>query len=133
MFSTELEITAALTGNAYEHVHHADVVRLLEQGRLALLTSMNRTLEAMFAEGLLLVVASIDVHFRRELVRGEVTATISDPQIDGKRLWLSQEIVNEKGKVCVRAKVELAFMSLQTRRAIAVPDDFIEALNRKLE
>ena len=110
----------------YNHVHHARALHFLEECRVAFLDKIGCPLESYLAEQLFLVITRIDAQYKREIRLGPITVTCENPRIDGKRVALTQRIVNERGKECIVALVEFAFLSGQTGRSIVPPDRFIE-------
>ncbi len=150
IFSCSAQIGMDLTNNAYQHVHHADALRVLEIGRTRWLEHMGYSLEKFLTEGLLLMVTKVEVSYLRELRVGDVTLGIDefgfgrrDWPVErasrGKEFWLSQWVelpasspadggCAERGKIAIEAFITQVFVSQATLRGVAPPADFVEAL-----
>lgn len=127
MFQIEYEVGQSDIVERYEHVHHAHCLRLLELARLRYLEAIGFPNEALMDRGLFLVIASISIQYKREILRGSVTLTCEEPRLDGKLIVLKQRVINAKGKDAVLAEVASVFMSSETKRGIHPPADFAAA------
>jgi len=123
-FTYPREVGAGEIEPVYNHVHHAQTLRFLEEARLSYLEAIGYPNEAFVSRGLFIVIAQLAVVYRREIFAGPILVTVEDPRIEGKALLLEQRIVNAKGKECVRASIDLRFMSGVTKRSIVPPEDF---------
>lgn len=123
-FSVKYQICAKDVSSEYQHVHHADILKILEHARLRLLEELGCPNESLIARGFLSVITRVLIHYKRELVPGAVTVTCENGRITGKRLLLEQRVVNQRNKDAVSAELELQFMSARTRRSVPVPDEF---------
>ena len=123
-------ITPDQIESGYGHLHHADSLRYLERGRLDLLREIGFPNDELVQKGLLLVIVSIDVAYKRELFSGEISVRNHSCRVDGRDIVVSQDILNHRGKVAVSAIVRSCFMSAVTRRAIDVPEPFFLAFSR---
>ena len=132
MFKLQYPILSAIVDNPYKHVHHADVVRILEAGREAFLAYIGFPLEALLQQQLLLVVTRVDVRYLREVLSGTVTVTCEDPELSKKEVIVKQRIINQKGKTAVEASIHSAFVSAALKRAVPPPDAFLDASCRCL-
>ncbi len=128
MFKKKYQIPSELIQNDYEHVHHADTVRLLETSRIDLFKAMGKTLEDYFANGILIVVYDLQITYKRELFEGEIEVICSNGIVQGKSIFIDQEIKNQKGKTAVQAKIELKMVSTDTKRSIEPSQSFLELL-----
>ena len=108
----------------YNHVHHADILKFLEEARLAYLESLGFPHDQFLSQGLFLVIAGIDVRYKREVKGGDYIATCEDGEIIKKSLWLTQRVVNAKGKDAVVARIESVFFSAEEKRSIYPPNQF---------
>lgn len=126
MYSLEIEISDSDLEQPYNHVHHAQGLRYLEQGRLAYLESRGLDYDAYLASGLFLVVTGINVRYKRELLPGKFTVTCENPKIEGKVVSLAQRILNERGKVCIQGELEFQFLSAAARRSVEPPEEFLK-------
>jgi YbgC/YbaW family acyl-CoA thioester hydrolase len=118
------EVTAAEIEPVYQHVHHAQSLRFLEEARCRYLEAIGCPLNEFVANGLFIVIAQVAVVYKREIFGGPILVTVESPRIEGKSLLVEQRIVNAKGKECVQASIELRFLSSATKRSIVPPADF---------
>ncbi len=128
IFHHPLEIDIGLVDRVYKHVHHADILKLLETARLEMLKAIGKPSEYYLNQGLFLVIAKIEVEYLREVKGGRLAVICEDIEIKGKSILIGQKLLNERGKIAVRAKVESVFLSGSLQRAIVPPGDFLEAL-----
>lgn len=112
----------------YNHVHHAHSLRFLERGRVEYLRSRGIEYDSYLSRGLFLVITSIEIQYKRELLPGLITVTCATPIIDGKEITIPQTILNHKGKLAIEAEVRLTFMSQESRRSIEPESDFLRAV-----
>lgn len=126
-FSIPVTISDDLIIPPYEHVHHAQALRFLEEARVEFLRRLGFPLEVFFNQGLFLVVTAIDVQYKREIGRGEYRATCENPQVEGKCATVDQRILNAKGKNAVEAVVAFMCLSGSSRRAVPFPDELLRA------
>lgn len=126
IFQTERTIASPDIEPRYKHVHHAKALHFLEECRVAYLDKIGCPLESYLSQQLFLVITRIDAQYKREIRSGPITITCENPAIEGKRVSLTQRILNDKGKECMVAKVEFAFLSGATGRSIIPPHDFMQ-------
>ena len=128
MFGIETEIGAELLEAPYNHVHHARALYCLERARVAFLEHIGCPLQSLLDQQLFLVVTSLSVTYKRELVAGKYQVTCSNPTGGRKTLSLEQKILNAKSKPAVEAVVELMCLCGSTRRAVPLPERLTRAL-----
>ncbi len=124
MFAIETEIEDDLIDDLYNHVHHGRCFYLLERGRLALMEVIGQPNDMWLKRGIALVITNVNVQYKRELKRGPITITCDTGRVEGKRIVVEQRILNSRGKIAVQGSIESAFMSIQDRRGIDVPEEF---------
>lgn len=125
MYEFSYEIGSDSIQSEYQHLHHADALRLLERGRLDLLERMGFPNGELIRQGLFLVITSINVQYLRELVAGAVTVQCHSLRTEGRDLIIEQRVLNSRGKRAVEATVTSCFMSGETRRAVLPPAAFL--------
>jgi len=125
-FAIPITIDDSVIVSRYDHVHHATILTLLEEARVELLRAIGTPNDAMLDEGLALVIARIDIKYLREVRRGEIQATCLNGRIEGRFITVHQRILNDRGKTAVEAKVDSIFMSTESRRALDIPEGFME-------
>lgn len=130
MFEIDYDVGDSDLVERYDHVHHAHCLRLLELARLRYLEAIGFPNDALMDKGLFLVITSITIDYKREILRGPHRITCEEPLLDGKAVILRQRVINGRGKDAVTATVSSMFMSAETRRAIQTPDDFAAAFLR---
>lgn len=113
----------------YNHIHHANIIRLLEQGRLTLLDNMGCSMAWFLEQQLHLVIASLEVHYYRELKGGKITVTCSKPVIKSRCIFINQSILLDSGKEAVEATVNSMVFSPKLNRAVTPPQEFINKIN----
>lgn len=105
----------------YSHVHHARALHFLEAARLQFLRDIGCSNDFLISKGIFSVLASLTIKYKRELLRGAIQVTCENFRLQGKSLYVTQKIFNERGKEAIWAELELKFMDGSSRRAIAVP------------
>jgi len=135
IFSLFTKVPPDLIEPAYQHVHHADTLRLLERARLAYMAHIGFPNEHFVAQGLFVVLSKVDVSFLREVFAGETEITVQQGSCleDGRTLVLNQTIYrvdSGRRKAAVEARIHSIFMSGATKRAISPPEDFLRAVVR---
>ncbi len=130
MFRYNVTISEAELEPGYNHVNHAYSLNFLERARLEYLISIGCPNESFIAEGIFLVIASLQVQYKREVFSGNYEATVSEVRIDGKALLMNQCLYNERGKECIEAVFDTRFVDGKTKRSIPVPQRFIDAFSR---
>jgi acyl-CoA thioesterase FadM len=144
LFRAEIEVDPSLTANAYQHVHHADALRLLEHARHRYLESKGLSLAHFLDRGLLLMVSRVDLRYRREVRQGSVVVTVECPAVDMRdgttkgatpprqflleqRILVRDSAVGTPGfgseRVAVQASIWQVFVSAELMRSIAPPED----------
>ena len=114
----------------YNHVHHADTLRLLECARLSFMTEIGSPSEELISKGIFPVITRIDVVYKREIVSGPIIVTCEKLFVDGKAFRMQQRVINHRGKTAVEAMVESMFMSGESKRAVAVPKGIVDAIGK---
>ena len=112
----------------YNHVHHAQILRYLEEARNAWTGSIGFSMESWFARKLFPVVRGIEIEYLREIRVGEYQVYCQTPIASRRNLLMTQEIVNSLGKTMVQASVDLMFFDSNLQRAVPLPADFLAAI-----
>lgn len=108
----------------YQHVHHARALEFLERARLELLERINQPSAALISADLYPVVYKLEVVYMREVLGGEISVSCEQGRIEGKSFFVTQRLLNSKGKVCLLADVECKLMQGSSKRAVIPPADF---------
>ncbi len=129
MFNYEKEVPKNLLVAEYDHVHHAQIVYLLEEGRLRLLESVGYPQDELIKKGIFIVITGLSVRFLREVRGTRISITCENIEIDGRTIRMTQRLINlEKGKDLVLADIELMILDKTIGRAVVVPPYLAEAL-----
>ena len=127
MFSIDIEITKDLFELPYNHIHHGDMLRLLERCRAEYIKEVGFPLEWFLSQRLYLVISGITVEYKREVVEGVYTITAENARVNGRVASLHQRIINHKGKDATVADVDIMLLSRDKGRAIPLHGDFVDA------
>ena len=114
--------------DTYGHVNNARYLEFLEEARWDF-TEHTRGLDALPDRGLGLVVAAVNIEFRRPLLREE-TAVIRSrmASYEGRRAVMRQEVARASdGKTAAVADITFAIIEMASGRAIEL-DEGIRAL-----
>ncbi len=130
MIAISIEIDDDWITPVYDHVHHGRCFSLFEEARLELLRVIGFPNEQLLREGKVLVITKVAAEYKREVKRGSVQVTCDSVELRDRSLVIHQRILNRLGKVAVQASVESMFMSMETRRGMQPPDDFLAAFLR---
>ena len=109
--------------DTYGHVNNARYLEFLEEARWDY-TEHTRGLAALPDRGLGLVVAAVNIQYKRPLPREE-TAVIRSHMADmgTRRAIMKQEItMASSGKVAAEAEITFAIIEMATGRAVALDD-----------
>jgi YbgC/YbaW family acyl-CoA thioester hydrolase len=128
MYSKSYLITESELEPGYNHLNHASILTLLEKARLDYLISVGFPNEVLHQKGIFLVIAHIDVHYKREVFSGENIVTIDNVTTAGKQMLMTQRALNPKGKECVSAKYDFRVLSAELRKSIEIPADLAKAM-----
>ena len=126
-FQITREITQEALIPPYNHIHHADLIRQLEDARVELLDAIGQPLQSFLDRGLFWVIAAIQIEYLREVKEGESVVTCEAPTMTERRLIIPQRIYNHRKKLAVRAQVELALFSVEQQRGITIPSPIVAA------
>jgi acyl-CoA thioesterase FadM len=107
----------------YNHLHHADILKLLELTRLHFLVQIGQPLDGFLSLGLFWVIANLEVRYMREVQAGTISITCEKPKCTDKKLLMPQRIMNAKGKLAVDAEITLMLYCSNKKRAIGIPAD----------
>lgn len=129
MLSITVELDDTWVEPLYEHVHHGRCLSLFEMARCELLREIGFPNEQLLAEGKALVITKLNATYKREVKRGRVTVTCDRAEVLGRVLIIYQTLLNERGKLAVELVIESVFMDTETRRAMELPADFLQAFN----
>ena len=128
MYTKQYQITNAELESGYNHLNHASILSLLEKGRLDYLISVGFPNEQLHQQDIYLVIAHIDIHYKREIFAEAVTVSIDAVKSEGKKMQISQRVINQKGKVCVEAVYDFRVLCGSLKRSIVIPEFVAKAM-----
>lgn len=128
MFEVTLEISPSELEAGYNHVNHARTLLFLEKARLLYLEHIGYPNDRLLAEGRFLVIAQINIQYKREIFAGPYRMTVEDARIVDKALLMKQRVFNEKGKECVTADFDFRLIDGATKRSTYLPEMFVSLL-----
>lgn len=131
MFSKKIIVSEDELGRSYMHLHHADIMKLLERGRISFLESRGVPYQANVEQGILMPIADISVKFRREIKAGVVEVKCLTPKIKSRIIEIPQEIWIGEGEdveLAVEASVRCLWVCAKSRRAMVPSAEFMKAL-----
>lgn len=128
IYELNFEITDSDIEAPYNHVHHANSLKFLEKTRLALIASKGFHENTFFEKDLFLVIAEIDVKYKREIKKGSIRVTCDQIIFNNKKIIIKQSIFNEKGKLAIEAEVVSMILCGKTKRSVLPEEEFIKAL-----
>lgn len=114
--------------NSYQHLHHADALKILELARLELLNKINFSLESFLKRDLFLVISKIQIAYKREVRPGDLKVISKNISVEGKELIIPQFLYNEKQKLAIEAEIRSVVMCGKTKRGLHPDPKFIQAL-----
>ncbi len=118
MFECEVVAKEEIADNLYQHIHHADILRMFEQGRCAFLQTIGFSNESFIARGIFPVVASVNIRYLREVRPGTYVVTCEKGRCVGKSLFVHQRLFNKRRKIVADAEVECVLMDGASRRGV---------------
>ncbi|UTG76175.1 acyl-CoA thioesterase [Neisseria subflava] len=105
--------------DGYGHVNNARYLEFLEEARWTFFQEHDLLSEL---EGIMLVVARVDIRYRRPSLEGDVlTFTGRLKDIGTRHIILSQTATLPNGKAAIEAEVTLMPVSSESGRSISVP------------
>ncbi len=117
--------------DTFGHVNNATYLALLEEARWELLTEHGFGLHQIQARKMGPVVLECDIKFLRELtLRQTITIESQVLSYEKKVAVMKQDIVNEAGELCSRAKLMFGFFDLEARKLILPSEEWLEAIGR---
>ncbi len=129
MFEVQLQINEGMLDTEYQHLHHADALKLLEKGRLEFLNSIGLPQSELLASDCFLVLSRCDVQFLRELKAEEVRCTVEVSEImEGSGFILEQQLIKAPKRLAVAADIHLVAMSGKRRRRMELPKPLFDIL-----
>lgn len=115
------------------YVYYGNYAQFFEIGRTNMLRDYGMTYRQMEDSGIMLPVRSMEVRYHSPAFYDDLlTVTTSIKEMPTKRLAFEHEIHNEAGKLVVTGKVELVFVSAETRRPTNPPENFMEKMREVL-
>ena len=127
-FSIKITVPESDLVQPYAHVHHAQIFRYLERAREQFLESRGLPLQRLLDRGEFLVISDLQAKFLREIVSEELSITCEQPEIEGKKIIIPQQIIKENGKTALKAVVTCQLLLKSEGRAVSPRGKLLEAL-----
>ena len=129
-FEMQYEIHPEMLEAQYQHLHHADVLRVLEQARVQFLADLGLPQEELLEKDCFLVLAKSEIQFFREIKADSLRCRVKLLAFQGESGFsVEQEIFKFPTRLAVRASFELVAMSGVTRRRRPLPEELRTLLN----
>lgn len=131
MFSERVIVSESQLEQSYGHLHHAEIMKLLERGRIGFLEARGVPYQANVERGLLMPIADMFVRFRREIVAGVLEVKCLTPIIKSRIIEIPQEIwvgEGDEAQLAVEAKVRCLWVCAKSRRAMVPSAEIMRAL-----
>ncbi len=115
--------------DTFGHVNNAMYLSLLEEARWELLNAHGFGLNEIRARQMGPVVLECQIKFLRELtLRQPIVIESQVLSYEKKIAVMQQDILDEKGTLCSRAKLTFGFFDLKARKLILPSDEWLAAL-----
>lgn len=123
-FEMTYVIPTEMMESQYQHLHHADVMRVLEKARVQFLAELGLPQEELLRQDCFLVLQGCEVRFLREIKSETLRCTVEVVSLEGTSGFrLKQEILKAPKRLAVQAFFELTAMSGVRRRRRELPEE----------
>lgn len=113
-------------------VYYGKYAEYFEVSRAELIRELGYSYREMEADGVMMPVTEMRVRYLRSAkYDDELTLRAIIRQIPEKRITVITEVLNEKGKLCARGDVTLAFIDMETGKAVSAPERFRKLLEER--
>lgn len=111
------------------YCYYGNYAQYFEVGRVEAMRSVGMSYREMEENGIMLPVSEFTVkYFAPARYDDELTVTTLITSVKGARLLFDYEIHNEAGDLVVKAHTTLVFVSIENRRPVKAPEQFIRLL-----
>lgn len=115
------------------HVNNAKFIEYLQWGRWDWLDRQGLTNERLLDMGAVLVVANININYRREVKMGDTVKVETYPiSISDKSFIVKQIIVRGDNEVVADAEVVMVAIDPSVRKSRMLPDDLVNFLRKTI-
>jgi YbgC/YbaW family acyl-CoA thioester hydrolase len=115
--------------DTFGHVNNATYLALLEEARWEFLHGNGLDFESIHASGIGPVVLECHIQFLKELrLREWITIQSQLHSFEKKIGILEQDIINEEGMICSKAKLTFGVFDLKLRKLIQPSSDWLMAI-----
>lgn len=113
-------------------VYYGKYAEYFEVSRAELIRDLGYSYREMESEGVMMPVTEMRVRYLRSARYDDLlTLRASIAGIPDKRIVVVTDVLNDAGKLCVRGEVTLAFIDMESGKAVSAPRRFIELLEEK--
>ena len=117
--------------DGYGHVNNARYLEFLEEARWTFFQEHDLLSEL---KGIMLVVARVDIRYRRPAVDGDILRFEGRlKELTSRHIILTQNIVLPSGKNAVEAESTLMVVSAESGRSISIPEPLFTLLKQYAE
>ncbi|MGM9775084.1 MAG: acyl-CoA thioesterase [Candidatus Egerieousia sp.] len=110
-------------------VHHSNYIRYFECGRNEMMKKVGLPIEVMEANGFMLPVVSVELHYKTPARMGDTLTIVSSiNKWPHAKLFVDQEIYNQKGELVCTGKVVLCMVDSVTRIPVRLPQLFLDKI-----
>ncbi len=110
-------------------VHHSNYIRYFECGRNEMMKKAGLPIEVMEANGFMLPVVSAELHYKTPSKMGDVLTVVSMiRKWPHAKLFVDQEIYNQRGELVCCGRVVLCFIKSDTRVPVRMPQIFLDKI-----
>lgn len=127
--STKLRVRYGET-DQMGYCYYGNYAQYFEVGRVEAMRALGMTYRSLEERGVMLPVVNFEVNYKfPALYDDELVITTTISELKGPRLTFLYEITKDSGELICTAKTTLVFVSKESKRPIAPPDDFITLLS----
>lgn len=101
--------------DSYGHVNHAVYVNYLEHARIEVLRAMGYDYDGLIAAGFFMVIARLDIRYRRPAYAGDELVVESEPVETGRVSGTFQQVIRRGADVVAEASVQWCVVDRQGR------------------
>lgn len=128
MFEAPIVVSEGDLEQEYRHLHHADICKLLERGRLLYLEAIGCPQEYLIANDCFLVLSRMNLEFSREIKAEQLIVTCKASIREDGLVEIEQQLLKHPRRLCVSAKLELACIGGKSRRKRELPESLRAAI-----
>lgn len=111
-------------------VYYGNYAQYLELGRVEWLRALGVTYKQMEAEGLMLPVISLQIHYKKPALYDDlITVETTLKKKPGVKIEFDYKIYNQSQQLLAEAHTALAFIAIHSRKPVTCPDYILGKLD----